>query len=150
MATNKPLGQSLDIDKRFAYEDGIAYRGHRQDMKPVLRHAERTRTKVNEAPKSGNKNGWEHMGTIPMSLLLDWLSKHGYQIDQWARNDGGEPYGADWRKDGGVKSQFLRFFMSRDFSKLHSNHATTRKERGHVTVPAGYKSNSGILVPEGG
>ncbi len=65
-----------------------------------------------------------------MAVLVDWLGKHGYTIDQFARNDGGSARVTvnNYHKDGGVKAQFLKYFLSRDFSQIHSHHVTTKTE----------------------
>lgn len=79
-----------------------------------------------------------YVGSVPPSILIKWLEDHNYTMDQWARNDGGSPY--DKRVDGpGVYDKFLKFFLTRDFAKLHTQHSTTRKEASLFTVPAGVK-----------
>ena len=141
MAKFRPLAQRLDIRKTFASEDGVHYRHFSQELDPAIRHVQHLRHKVNDAPRSGNKSGWQHIGSIPMTVLQDWLTKNSYTMDQWARNDGGLPYSNvnTYKQDNGVKSQFLRFFLDRDFSKLHNEHVTTKRERSSVQVPAGIK-----------
>ncbi len=141
MAKFRPLAQRLDIRKSFASEDGTHYRHFKQDLDPAIRHVEQMRHKMNDAPKTANKSGWQHVGSIPMTVLVDWLTKNGYTMDQWARNDGGQPYSNvnTYKHDNGVKSQFLRYFLDRDFSRLHNQHVTTKKERASVTVPDGIR-----------
>ncbi len=73
MAEFKPLGQSMDISKVFAHEDGKSYRGHRQDMDPVLKHVEYLKHKVNEAPKSGNPRQWQYRGSVTWPMVVEWL-----------------------------------------------------------------------------
>lgn len=138
MATLRPLGQKLDITKSFAHEDGANYRHWRQDFDPIIKRVEHLRHKVNEAPRSGNKSGMYYRGSIPMSLLLDWLNSNGYRFDEWARNDGGQNGTLDdYRTDPGVKSKFLRYFYSREFAKLHTQHTTTKK--AFSSVPGSIK-----------
>jgi len=122
MAINKYIGQSLDIQKRFASEDGKHYRGYRQDLDPVIKRVEEMRQGRIDS-KIKNPNEWRHIGSIPMTMLVDWLAKNRYTMDQWARNE-------DRAKD-----KFLRHFMSRDYSKLHNNHITTKKESSQIVVP---------------
>ena len=141
MAKRRPLGQRLDITKTFASEDGVHYRHYSQELDPAIQRVEFLRHKVNEAPRIGNRSGWHHVGSVPMTVLQDWLKRNGYTIDQWARNDGGEPRANvhNYKTDNGVKSQFLRFFLDRDFSRLHNQHVTTKSARPTVEVPAGIR-----------
>ena len=118
----KHIGQSLDVAKMFVSEDGKHYRGHRQDIQPIMDRVEELR-KGAITSKVRNPNEWRHVGSIPMTVLLDWLAKNRYSYDQWARND-------DKARD-----KFLKYFMSRDFSKLHNNHITTKRESSQIVVP---------------
>lgn len=154
MAKFRPLQQNMDVRKTFATEDGTHYRHWKQDFDPAIRHVEHLRHKVNQAPKVGNRSGWSHVGSIPITLLQDWLTRNGYTMDQWARNEGGHPYSNvnTYKHDNGVKSQFLKFFLDRDFSKLHNQHVTTKNERSSVQVPAGLKRQAADIelgVPNG-
>ena len=126
-----------DIRKILAEEDGKFYRRTVQASKPVLAHVQFLRDKVNEAPAAGNPNGWGFVGSIPWPLLLAWLQKHHYGIDQFARNEGGAPKVGvtNYHKDKGVKAQFLKYFFTREFSKLHTQHSTTRKASNQFVVP---------------
>jgi hypothetical protein len=130
------------VSKTFSSEDGAHYRGHHQNIGPIIKHVEFLNQKVNGAPKAGNPNEWEHVASIPMSMLIDWLTKNNYAIDQWARNDGGNPYISvdNYHRDPGVKSQFLRHFLSRDFSKLHHRHVTSKAESSQIMVPTSYRA----------
>ena len=138
MAKFRPLPSKTDVRKSFATEDGTHYRHYKQDLAPAVKHARYLADKVNEAPKSGNKGGWGYVGSIPMVVLVDWLTKHGYTFDQWARNDGGNgnAHVGNYKSDPGVKAQFLRYFLSRDYAKLHAQHITTKKESTVHQVPA--------------
>ncbi len=92
------------------------FRHLRQDMTPVMEHVQHTAQKVNEAPKSGNPNDWAYIGSIPMSILLDWLQENNVTIDAFARND------------DGVKDRFKQWFLSnRDLNKFHANTHTVRR-----------------------
>ncbi len=134
MAALRPLGRNFDIVKSFASESGAHYRHYRQEMDPVIKHVEYLSQKVNEAPSRGNTGGWEYAGSIPFTILLDWLNEHGYRMDQWARNEGGNGKATvhNYKTDPGVKSLFLRYFLSRDFAKLHTQHVTTKKQSSMV------------------
>ena len=136
MATFRPVGTSLDIQQVFASEDGKHYRGYRQDLDPVIRKVEHLRQKVNEAPRSENPNQWKHVGSIPMTVLVDWLMKNKFTIDQFARNDGGIKGKTYPESTSGVKDKFLKYFLSREFSKLHNSHITTKRESSQFVVPS--------------
>ena len=118
----KHIGQNLDVAKMFLAEDGKHYRGQRQDIAPIIDRVTDLRNGAITS-KIKNPNEWRHVGSIPMTVLLDWLTKNRYTMDQWARNE-------DRSKD-----KFLRYFMSRDFSKLHNNHITTKRESSQIVVP---------------
>ena len=151
MSKLRPLGNNLGLQKSFGSEDGVHYRHYKQDFGPAMEHRKYLDEKVNGAPKSGNKNGWRHHGVVPTALVLDWLSKNGYTIDQWARNDGGRPDANpdNYHKDPGIKSQFMRYFFTREFSKLHNHHITTKRESTSHAVPAGFKKSGELIVPSG-
>lgn len=131
-----------DYARGLIVEDGQVVRHERQELAPTIRRVERFR-QLADSRRSPNPNEWRHLGSIPMTVLIEWLGKTGHTMDQWARNDGGTPcpFGADPQqhlaRDPGVKSQFLRYFLSRDFSKLHNAHVTTRPERKQIVVPRG-------------
>ncbi len=71
----------------FASEDGNHYRTERQNMKPVLDHVKHLDDKVNSAPKAGNKNEMQYVGSIPLLVLTDWLKDNGYLMEHWARDE---------------------------------------------------------------
>lgn len=74
-------------------------------------------------------------------MLVDWLKKHGYTMHEWATNAGGDPY--NYRVGGpGVKDKFATHFLSRDYSKLHNQHTTTRRESNRVVVPKSIASKA--------
>jgi hypothetical protein len=117
----------------------------------VVAHVEYLRHKVNEAPRSGNRGGWQHEGTVPIPVIIDWCQRHGFTFDQWARNDGGQR-GVPWWSGQGVRDQFMRYFKSRDFSKLHNHHVTTKKGSSQIVVPDKFGAIDGyrdIRRPEG-
>lgn len=122
-----------DVRKSFASEDGAHYRHYRQDISPTIRHVERMR-------KGKHAMGWKHVGSIPITMLTDWLKSRGYTMDQWARNDGGDRKVDP--KGPGVKDQFMRYFLSRDFAKLHNTHVTTKSESSVFSVPKSIERRS--------
>ena len=120
MAKFRPIYRHGETQKSFASEDGKHYRHYRQDIDPIVERVQHNRDIAAASTKASNPNGWQHKGTIPMTMLVDWLHKHGYTIDEFARADRNDKYGP--------KYKFLRYFMSRDFAKLHNEHVTTRLE----------------------
>jgi hypothetical protein len=127
MAKFKPLPSNGDIKKTFASEDGKHYRGMRQDIDPIIQHVRDQNEWINGAAKAGNRNNWRYQGTIPMTVLVDWLQQHGYTIDEFARADRNDVYGP--------KYKFLKYFKTREFSKLHTDHVTTKRESNQIVVP---------------
>ena len=135
-----------DYVRGFASEDGSHYRTERQDLGPAIRRAELIREA--QAHHGTGQFDRRYIGSIPVTMLTDWLKKRGYTMDQWARNEGGTrcPFGADPLQhclhDNGVKSEFLRHFLSRDYAKLHTQHTTTRPGggEGKIWVP-GHDNN---------
>jgi hypothetical protein len=81
---------SGDIARYFGYEDGVAYRGHRQNVEAIKSHVAFMDAKVNGAPSRGNPREWTYRGSIPQSLLIDYLTQRRIGYDVWARNEGGE------------------------------------------------------------
>lgn len=121
----------------------------KQELSHAIKHVSRIRQLHDLATRASNPNGWMHIGSIPEVVLIDWLNKHNYTMDMFARNDGGE-YNRDGDpqfhlKDSGVKSEFLRYFLSREFSKLHNQHVTTKRETSRIVVPANIGNGSGKL-----
>ena len=114
MAEKRPLGHSMGVDKWFASEDGKHYRGESTDLDPVFRHVRYLDDKVNGAPKSGNKQGMEYIGSIPAPVLVDWLRKNNIRPDQFARNE------------DGAKAKFLAWFKQRENHRLLARDAIRR------------------------
>ena len=107
--------------------NAVHYRGHRQEMSPVFKHVEMLREKVNEAPSRANPNGWHHTGSVPWPILLQWLQDNQYALDQFART-----------KE--IRQEFLTYFISRDFSKFHNQHTTTKSSgTSQIVVPMSYR-----------
>ena len=128
-----------DYIRTFSTEDGEHYRTERQELGPAIRRAKLIQE--SQAHHGTGKYDRRYIGSVPQVVLTDWLKNNGYTADQWARNEGGRqcPAGEDpvnhCIHDNGVKSQFLRYFLSRDFAKLHTQHVTTKRESSQIVVP---------------
>lgn len=103
----------------FKSEDGKHYKTTHADLSDVVEHARYLNEAVNENTTM-KKKGYQHVGSIPMVLLEDWLIKHNYTMHQFAINEGGEKNKTNPHGGGGVKDKFLKYFLSRDFNKLHN------------------------------
>ncbi len=108
----------------FASEDGKHYKTTHSNFQDIIDRRE----KIAEA-QAGKRDGLQHIASIPLPILEDWLIKHGYTMHDFSINAGGDKNHPDMTKSG-VKDQFLKYFMSRDFSKFHSQHVTTKRDRG--------------------
>jgi hypothetical protein len=132
---------SGDLLQTFSSEDGRHFRGIHQNLDGAIDRVKHVRDMHDYATKATNPNGWKHLGSIPQAVLIDWLQKHNYTHNDWATNQGGTrcPAGNDpvahATLDGGVRSQFLRYFLSRDFSKLHNHQVTTKRSINQFVVP---------------
>jgi hypothetical protein len=122
-----------DYVRTFSSEDGNHYRTEKQELGPAMRRAKLIQDA--QAVNGTGKNDRRYVGSIPKTVLIDWLRTHGYQIEQFARNDGGDPYKTNPHHGNGVKDKFLKYFLSRDFAKLHSQHVTTKRESSQIVVP---------------
>lgn len=109
----------------FMAEDGRHYRATRTDMDPIIDRVKYLNEKVNEAPRSGNRNGYHYIGSVPRTFIDDWLRKHNYTWAEFAVNAGGEKGKTDVNGPG-VKDQFMKYYLSRDFAKLHTGHVTSK------------------------
>ena len=143
MAKVRPIGRAGDYTRSFVSEDGVHKRRETQDLDHTIRHVRLIRDKHSLATRSSNPNEWRHRGSIPMTVLIDWLGKNNYTIDQWARNDGGIPGRSYPFSKTGVKDKFLAYFLSRDFAKLHNEHVTTKRESSQIVVPSTYRRKHG-------
>lgn len=131
-----------DIFRSFITQDGAHIRRTHQELGPAMRRAELIREAEQESNRRGaNQMDRHYIGSVPWSVLIGWLQERGYTMHDWAINAGGSrcPPGADpvqhAMTDSGVKSEFLRFFLSRDWCKLHSQHITTKREGRVFSVP---------------
>lgn len=139
MTKFRPTKRAGDYLRTFASEDGKHYRHERQDLAPAM---ERSKLIQEAQARNGTgQNDRRYIGSIPTTVLIDWLNRRGLTMADWAINAGGTrcPMGVDplehCQTDGGVKSEFLRYFLSREFSKLHTQHTTTRRESSSIVVP---------------
>jgi len=132
----------IDYARSFFSQDGKHYRREHQEVGHTIKHVAAIRAKHDHATKASNPNGWRHIGSIPMTMLVDWLNKHGYKMDQWARNDGGIRGKTYPESKSGVKDKFLAHFLSRDYSKLHNQHVTTKRGSSQIVVPDNYIGSS--------
>lgn len=146
MAEQKAIARAIgDYVRTVSIEDGNVFRSEHQELGPAMRRAQLLE-QANRA-EGGGLMGRRYIGSVPQVVLTDWLKSKGYTFDQWARNEGGSrcPRGMDpvahATLDGGVRSEFLRYFLSRDFSKLHTQHTTTRREMSSIVVPSKLKGD---------
>lgn len=129
----RAIGGAGDYRRSFASQDGANFRVQHQELGPAIRRTELIRAR--EAATGPGAGDRRYIGSIPQAVLIKWLEDRGFTYDQWARNEGGAPY--DRKPEGtGVYDQFLKYFLSRDFSKLHTQHTTTRRGASSVVVPA--------------
>jgi hypothetical protein len=121
--------------RSFLTEGGKSYRKQSQDISPVIEHVKHVKDMHSYATKASNPNEWRHVGTIPMTLIVDWCQKNGYTFDQWASNAGGRRGYSYPESKTGVRDKFLAYFLSRDFAKLHNAHVTTKRESSQILMP---------------
>jgi len=110
MADHRFLDKNGDTLKTFATEDGKHYRHYRQDVAPII---ERVKT-IGDAQSRARRKNFEYVGSIPMTMLVDWLQKQGKGLD-------------DFYSDNDLKAKFMAWFKSRDNSKLHTQNVTSKR-----------------------
>jgi hypothetical protein len=120
---HRPISVHSDYAVTHSEEDVKIITGWHQDVTPTIKHVQKVRDMHSYATKSSNPNEWRHVGSVPIAIIVDWNRRNGYTFSQWARNE------------DGAKDKFLKYFLSRDFSKLHNMHITTKKESVIHTVP---------------
>ena len=108
-AEKRKTGGHSGIDRWIAHEDGEMYRGQTQDIDSVIKHVRHMDDVVNGAPKSGNRNDWKYAGSIPISVLTDWLKENHYTWPQYATNE------------DGAKDKFKKLLKTREFHKLRAH-----------------------------
>lgn len=138
MAQQRLIKRAGDYARTFFSQNGQHFRREHQEMGPAIQRVAEIRDLHSQATKASNPGQWRHEGSIPMTVLIDWLTDTGFTIDQWARNDGGVPGKRYPDSKSGVKDKFLAYFLSRDFSKLHNVHVTTKRESSQIVVPDNY------------
>lgn len=126
MADKKTVYKKGELTKNVISEDGKHYRHFSMDMDPVMDRVKYLNEKVNEAPRAGNRQGYHYLGSVPLTMITDWLDKHGYTMHDFSVNAGGEK-GKTNPNGSGVKDKFMKYFMSRDFAKLHTQHVSTKR-----------------------
>ena len=120
---HRPLSVSPGYAVTYSTEGDKVYTGTHQDIEPVIKHVQKVRDMHQYATKQSNPNEWRHVGSVPIVIIVDWCKNNGYDFSQWARNE------------DGAKDKFLKYFMSREFSKLHNQHVTTKKESSQIWMP---------------
>jgi hypothetical protein len=134
-------GGAGDYLRSFSTEDGKHYRGFHQNFDPAIRRVEAIREARANLSKANNPYDRRYIGSVPVTLILDWCAKNGCTYDQFAR------------KEGDLRQRFTRYYLSRDFSKLHTQHSTTRVGTGNrIVVPhyIGQKHDNQLRKPEDG
>lgn len=122
-----------DYVRGFQSEDGAHYRTEHQELGSAIRRSQLIQQA--EAEHGTGEFDRRYVGSVPMVVVTDWLNKNGFTWDQWARNDGGIPRMMYPESIHGVKDKFMAYFMTREFSKLHTQHTTTRKASSRIIVP---------------
>jgi len=142
MSSKRKTGGAGDYARSFSSEDGVHYRGHHQELGPAMRRVEQIRELQALQNKQNNPTGRTYIGSVPVTVLQDWLAKHNYTWEQWGR------------KEGTIRQEFMKYFLSREFSKLHVQHSTTRVGTGNrIIVPSyigGSNGNSKLRPAEDG
>jgi len=131
MGSRRRTGGAGDYSRSFSVEDGNFYRGFHQDLAPAIRRTELIREAQSRRSRASNPTDRQYIGSVPQTVLIDWLNARGYTIDQFAR------------REGTIREEFMRYFLSRDFSKLHTQHTTTRRESSRIVVPNYIGGNNG-------
>ena len=118
----------------YSEQNGKAVIGHHTDLDPHIKRVRYLRDIASYATRESNPNGWRHVGTVPIPIITDWCRANNYTFGQWARNEDKS------------KEKFMKYFLSRDFSKLHNEHSTTKRESSMVSVPKDIESNAWDLT----
>jgi hypothetical protein len=126
MASRRFVKGAGDYLRTFSSEDNKHYRVESQDFAPAIKHVEHIRAMHETSTKASNPNEWRHVGSVPITLVVDWCNRNGYTFDQFARDE------------DNCKKKFLKYFQSREFSKLHNSHVTTKKGSSQIMVPDNY------------
>ena len=95
----------------MAEEDGKQYAGISQDMGPLMDRVRYLDAKVNGATAQENKRGQKYIGSIPNSVLIEWLHRHGHTYRDWLIN-------AD-----GCKDKFKKYILQPEFRRFLAHDA---------------------------
>lgn len=101
-----PLSKSLDIERTFAVErdsDGkiVHAIGHKQEIGPIM---DRVRQISEDSPfRAAN---FKFVGSIPMTMVLDYCTRNHIDFGTWARNENGH------------QKKFLKEFLTSEYSQL--------------------------------
>ena len=123
MADRRYVKGAGDYLRTFSSEDGAHYRVESQDLTPAIRRVQEIRDLQATATRASNPNEWRHVGSVPITVVVDWCQRNGYTFDQFARDE------------DNAKKKFLAYFKTREFSKLHNEHITTKRKSSVVSVP---------------
>ena len=132
-----------DYARSFSTESGLHFRRETQELGPAMARVKRIREA--QEHRGTGKHDRRYVGSVPFVVLSDWCNKNRYTMDQWARNDGGIPGMMYPESKSGVKDKFMAYFLSRDFSKLHTQHVTTKRETSQFVVPGKIGGENGQL-----
>ena len=143
MAIKRTTAHHGDFARTFASEDGRHYRGYHQDMGAVQKHVERIRHMHEYRDPHKDTMFDRHVGSVSPAVLMGWLKQHNYTLQQWAVNAGGDPY-RKFKGGPGVYDKFLTYDLSREFSKLHNDHVTTKRESSQIYIPEHIRRKNGI------
>ena len=122
-----------DYVRGFKPEDGAHYRTEHQELGPAIRRSQLIQEA--ELRNGTGDNDRRYVGSVPMVVVTDWLNKNGFTWEEYGRNEGGIPGMLYPESKHGVADKFMAYFMTREFSKLHTQHITTRKASSRIIVP---------------
>jgi hypothetical protein len=129
---HEPLSSTRHSAVTLSEEDGRSIIGHHVDMEPHIKAVRQIRDMHATATKQSNTGEWQHVGRVPMEVIHGWLKANKFTMHQWAINEGGIKGVQYPDSKSGVKDKFMAYFLSREYSKLHNTHVTTRKKSSMV------------------
>ena len=119
MAKTRLIKRVGEYSRGVVSEDGVSYRHERQDMDPVLEHVRFMSEKVNTAPKSGNRHDMHYVGSLPMTVLIDWCNKQRITMNEYACSKG-------------LRKKFIRY-VQREMPKFMA----PQKKSSQILTPGG-------------
>ena len=119
MAKTRLIKKVGEYQRGVVSEDGVHYRRERQEMDPVIEHVKFLSEKVNQAPKSGNRNDMHYVGSLPLTVLIDWCNKQRITMDQYARSRG-------------LRKKFIKY-VTAHFPKFMA----AKKKPSQILMPGG-------------